>query len=128
MRRQDCPLSYLFIHFVNKYHKQVLFEKKTIFVLKSFATKIILIILRVDCGSPPDIPFGYVYLEASGSVAKYVCHPGYKIFGNEFIYCKANGTWGTLSTGQARCHSVGSFFFSLQPLEWSDTSLHNSAV
>ncbi|XP_060583876.1 LOW QUALITY PROTEIN: serine-rich adhesin for platelets-like [Ruditapes philippinarum] len=62
--------------------------------------------IKPDCGSPPDIPFGYVYLEANGSVAKYVCHPGYKLFGNEFNHCKANGKWGTLSTDQARCLSV----------------------
>ncbi|XP_060567799.1 adhesion G protein-coupled receptor L4-like [Ruditapes philippinarum] len=62
--------------------------------------------IKPDCGSPPDIPFGYVHLEANESVAKYVCHPGYKIFGNDIIHCKANGTWGTLSTDQARCLPV----------------------
>ncbi|XP_060567801.1 serine-rich adhesin for platelets-like isoform X2 [Ruditapes philippinarum] len=62
--------------------------------------------IKPDCGRPPEIPFGDVYIEENGSVAKYVCRPGYKIFGNEFIHCKANGTWGTLSTDQAMCLPV----------------------
>ena len=56
----------------------------------------IIIIVVVNCGSPPDITNGTFDINRGttfGSVAVYSCDVGFNLNGGAIISCQANGTW-----------------------------------
>lgn len=57
----------------------------------------------VDCNKPPALAFGKVMLlngtTTFESVARYQCQPDYKMIGDSYRRCLANGLW----SGQTKC-------------------------